>query len=57
MCLYIYNQLPVVLAPYTAATGPVDNCTSDLNTALSSLLDSVADLTTSQRGLQPGLLV
>uniref|UniRef100_A0A4W6F8H6 Reverse transcriptase domain-containing protein n=1 Tax=Lates calcarifer TaxID=8187 RepID=A0A4W6F8H6_LATCA len=40
------EQLPEVLAPFTTAIGSVDNCTRDLNTTLSSLLDSVAPLTT-----------
>ena len=46
------ERLPVVLAPFTTATGPVENCTNDLNTALSNLLDSVAPLTTKTRRSQ-----
>uniref|UniRef100_A0A4W6D5N5 Reverse transcriptase domain-containing protein n=1 Tax=Lates calcarifer TaxID=8187 RepID=A0A4W6D5N5_LATCA len=40
------EQLPEVLAPFTTAIGSVDNCTRNLNKTLSSLLDSVAPLTT-----------
>ena len=40
------QQLPEVLAPFTAETGSVENFTSDLNVVFSSLLDSIARLTT-----------
>ncbi len=35
------ERLHVVLSPFTAATGPVENCTSDLNSTLSYRLDSI----------------
>uniref|UniRef100_A0A667Z0D5 Reverse transcriptase domain-containing protein n=1 Tax=Myripristis murdjan TaxID=586833 RepID=A0A667Z0D5_9TELE len=40
------QQLPGVLAPLTVETGSVENLTSSLNVALSSLLDTVAPLST-----------
>lgn len=54
------EQLPAVLAPFLPTTEPVEYCTTDLNTALSALVDSDTPLSTqytfypiidSQRGL------
>lgn len=43
------ERLPAVLTHFTEATGPVENCTSDLNAATFGLLDSVAAPSTKTR--------
>ena len=45
----LQEQLPAVLAPFSIMTEHVDRCTSSLNEALVTLLDSVAPISTKTK--------